>query len=130
MGEENRRQSRRIQGLEPKTSQAPSPRDLPNIETHMEEEETHSETRSIPPLEEHIEGHVETIKEGTIPHFNPPLTNMDIHVLIEVPFPSITVQYQRVSPEIRESSLGYENYPSLTQCHIFYRKLYFEHSTS
>ena len=85
----------------------------------MEEEETHSEMGSIPPLEEHIDGHVETLDEGAIPHFNPPLTNMDIPVLMEVPFPSATVQYQRVRPEIHESSLGYENCPPLTQSVTF-----------
>ena len=65
MREENQRRSRRIQGLGPEAPR--SPIDLLPIEPHMEEEEVHSKMGSIPQLEEHIEGHVETIEEGSIP---------------------------------------------------------------
>ena len=79
----------------------------------MEEEEVHSEMGSIPQLEEHIEGNVETIEEGSIPPYNPPLTNMDIHVLLDTLLPH--TQYQRIVPHIQETNLDFETFPPLTQ---------------
>ena len=62
----------------------------------MEEEEIHSEMGSIPQVEEHIEGYVETIEEGFIPPYNPPLTNMDEPVLLDITAPH--TRYHRVVP--------------------------------
>ncbi len=59
MGDENQILSRRIQGLEPEAP--PTPRDYIPLKPHMEEEEIHSETGSIPQEEEQLEGHVKTI---------------------------------------------------------------------
>ena len=85
MGDENQRQSRRLQGLE--LEAPPSPRDYIPLEPHIEEEEIHSKIGSILKEEEQLEGHVETIEEGPLPSYNLPLTNMDIPVLLDVMTP-------------------------------------------
>ena len=67
----------------------------------------HSETRSIPQVEEKLEEHVETIEEGPIPPYNPPLTNMDILVLLDIMTPH--TRYHRVVPHIQEITTDLEN---------------------
>ena len=75
----------------------------------MEEEEVQSEMGSIP--QEKMEGYVETIEEGSIPPYKPPLTNMDIPILLDVLVPH--TQYHRVVPHIEEINSYFENFPPL-----------------
>ena len=67
----------------------------------------HSETGSIPQEEEQLEGHVETIGEGSLSPYNPPLTNMDIPVLLDIMTPH--TRYHRVFPHIEEITTDLEN---------------------
>lgn len=79
------RRSRRMLGLDPKMVFSPpsSPNNLSNEENI--EEDISFEVESIPLVETEIEGVVETLDEGFLCSFNPPLTDTSIPVLSQVP---------------------------------------------
>ena len=96
MGDENQRRSRRIRGLDPESPLATG--DYIPLEPHLEEEATHYGTENIPQEEQHLEGHIEVIREGPPSPTNAPLTNLNVPALVDI----VTPLYRRAIPHIKE----------------------------
>ena len=85
MAEKIDRKSRRMLGLDPEMGfSSPSSPNNPSNEEKIREEIA-SEVESIPPMETQIEGVVETLDEGFLRPFNPPLKNTSVPVLSQLP---------------------------------------------
>ena len=63
-------------------------------------EELHSDIESFAPFESQVEGVVETLEEGYLRPSNPPLTNMSILVISELPTQTSSLPPQRYLPHI------------------------------
>ena len=110
MEEHIRRKSRRMFGLNPKTRNTPtsSPHDLSSI--GKMNKEIHFDIEIFPPFESQVEGIVETLEEGYLRPSNPPLTNMNSLVIVELPTHTSSLSHQRYLPHIEAlttESLGF-----------------------
>ncbi|CAF4359890.1 unnamed protein product [Adineta steineri] len=59
-------------------------------------EDIHSEVESFRPFESQVEGVVETLEEGYLQPSNPPLTNMNSPVIVELPTQTSSLLHQRM----------------------------------
>ena len=115
MEEQICRNSRRMLGLDPKTEITPplSPHNLPSKEQMNEELQSHIE--SFPPFESHVEVFIETIEEGYLLSTNPPLTDMSILVISELPTQPSSLSPQRHLPQMEALTVKSLGFPSTSQ---------------
>ena len=99
MAEQIHRKCRRMLKLDPETgvTPPPSPHNL-SSEGQMKEE-MHSEFESLPPFEPQVEGVVKTLEEGYLQPYNPPLTDMNSPMIVEIPTQTSTLSHQRYIPQ-------------------------------
>ena len=99
MEEKIHKKSRRMFGLDLEIGVTPpsSPHNL-SSEGQMKEY-MHSEVESLPPFEPQVEGIVKTLEEGFLQPLNPPLTDMNSPVIVEVPTQTSTLSHKRYTPQ-------------------------------
>jgi hypothetical protein len=100
------RRFRRMLGLDPEMGLSPPSSPNNPLNEGNIRENIASEVENIPPLEIKIEGLVETLDQGFLYPFNPPLTDTSILVLAHVPSQFSTVSHQRYTPIMDEPTLG------------------------
>ena len=101
--------------MDPKTGITPpsSPHDFPRA--RLMNQEIHFDVESFHPFESKFEGIVKTLEKGYLGPSNPPLTDMNSLVIVELPTQAYFLLHQRCLPHIEEHTTESLKFPSTSQ---------------